>query len=175
VGGDFRQRLRGTYDVAWFDVIEEVATDTREVNRPRGSHLGHAPRSEFRNVSSSVGRTGGLRHEAARLEIVHQASGAARRKAGSAREVRHSQLAIRRFREVHDRGVLARRQANASDEIAVEEARECLENSHLGAPERLLVHGKGFDGHSYDFNLLHHATCIPWNATPPAPIPNLNN
>jgi hypothetical protein len=72
---------------------------------------------------------------------------------------------IRRFRKVHDHGVLARCQANASDEVAVEESREYLKNSHLGTPKRILVHREWIDvGHSHNFNLLFQATRTPEDA-----------
>jgi hypothetical protein len=96
------------------------------------------------------------------LEIVHQASHSARGEIGRAREVRHSQLAVGGFRKVHDRGVLARGQANAPDKIAVEESWEYLKYSHLGTPEHILVCGQWFDGgHSNDINLLRQASGTP--------------
>lgn len=171
-GSHSRQNLRGTLDVAWIDAIKDVASNACEVNWPRGPHLGHAPRSELRDITSCVRRTCVLRDESTRLEIVHQASRPARREAGRVREIRHSQLAIRGFREVHDRGVLTRCQANASDEVAVEESREYLKNSHLGTPERILVHREWFDGgHVHDFNLLCQATYAPSDATATGAIP----
>ena len=164
-GSHFRQSFGGSFDVAWIDVIKEVTSNAFEVNRPRGPHLGHAPRCELRDITPCVRRAFDLRHKAARFEIVHQASCPARRKVGRAREVRHSQLVIRRFRKVHDHGVLARCQANASDEVAVEESREYLKNSHLGTPKRILVHREWIDvGHSHNFNLLFQATRTPGDA-----------
>jgi hypothetical protein len=161
-GCHVRQGFRGSHDVAWINVIKEVTSNAREVNRPRGPHLGHAPRSEPGDISSCVGRTRGLRHESTRLEFVHQASRSARREIGRSREVRHSQLAIGGLRKVHDRGVLARGQTNASDQVAVEESREYLKNSHLGTPERILICRHWFDsGHFHDINLLRQATGTP--------------
>ena len=96
-GSHFRQNLRGTLDVAWIDAIKDVASNACEVNWPRGPHLGHAPRSELRDITSCVRRTCVLRDESTRLEIVHQASRPARREAGRVREIRHSQLSIRGF------------------------------------------------------------------------------
>ncbi len=158
-GRHFRQSFRGSHDVAWINVIKEVTSNAREVDRPRGPHLGHAPRSEPGDISPSVGRTRGLRHESTRLEIVHQASRSARREIGRSREIRHSQLAIGGFGKVHDRGVLARGQTNSSDKVAVEESREHLKNSHLGAPERILICRQWFDGgHFRNINLLRQAT-----------------
>ena len=153
-GSHFRQSFGGSFDVAWFDVIKEMTSNAFEVNRPRGSHLRHALRRQLRDVTSCVRRACGLRHKAARSEIVHQASGPARREICRAREVRHSQLAIRGFREVHDHGVLACCQANALDEIAVEESREHFKNSHLGTPKRILVQREWIDdGHFYNLIL----------------------
>jgi hypothetical protein len=167
--GHFRQGLRSSLDVAWIDLIKEVTSNACEVNRPRGPHLGHAPRSEFRDITPSVRRACGLRHKAARLEIVHQASCPGSREVGRAREVRHPQLAIRRLREVHDHGVLARCQANPLDEVAIEKSREYFKNSHLGTPKRILVHGKWIDGgHSCNFNLLFRAIHTSVDANPAA-------
>jgi hypothetical protein len=161
-GCHLSQCVRGSHDVAWINVIKEVTSNAREVNRPRGPHLRHAARSKPRDISSCVGRTRGLRHESTRLEIVHQASHSARREIGRAREVRHSQLAVGGFRKVHDRGVLARGQANASDKVAVEESWKYLKNSHLGTPEHILICGQWFDGgHSPDINLLRQASGTP--------------
>lgn len=168
-----RKSLRGAHDVARIDVIEEVAPNAREVHGPRGPHLGHTPRSEFRDVASCVGGTGGLRHEATRFELGHQASRPARRQVSRAREVRHSQLTIRGFREMHDRCVLARRQSHASDEVTVEESWQYFEYSHLSTPERIFVWSERFDGgHSHYFNLLRQATWLHREATATAAFRN---
>lgn len=159
--GHVRQHLRGCTQVARIDVIEKVTSDTREVNRPRGSQLGHAPRRKFGDITSCVRRARGLRHEATGLEIVHQTSRTARREIRSARQVCHSQFAIRSFREVHDRGVLARRHANTSDEVAVEESRKHLKDSHLGPPKRFLIFGEWLGRrHATKVNLLCQATYV---------------
>lgn len=153
------QYFRGSLDVARIDVIKEVTANTGEVHRPRQLQFGHAPGSDLRDVATRVRCTRRLRHESTRLKVVDQARHSARRKVGGARQVGHPQLSIWGFGEVHDRGVLARRHADTPYEVAVEESRENLENTHLGAPESLFAGRKRFDrGHLYDFNLLRQAT-----------------
>lgn len=117
------------------DGIEEVAPNTCEVNRPCGSHFCHSSRSNPRNVPTPVSGTRRLRHQTAYLEVVHQSRRPAGRQAGSAGEVRHAQLAIGRFGEVHDCRVLARRQTRASHEIAVQKSWKDLYDPHHGAPQ----------------------------------------
>jgi hypothetical protein len=171
VGSDLRKYFRGTLDVAWINAIKEEASSACEVNWPRGPHLGHAPRGEFRNITSRVRRTSVLRDKSARLEIVNQASRPARRKAGGVREICHSQLPIRGFREVHDRGVLTRRQTNSSHEVAIKEARQNFKNPHLGTPKRIFVHGERIDdGHVPNFTVLGQTTNAPWDATSAGPF-----
>ena len=153
------QGFRRQHEVAGIDVIKEVTSNAFEVNRPCGPHLGHSPRCELRDISSSVSRTRCLGYQTTRLEIIHQPGCAARGEISRARKVRHSQLAIGGLGEVHDRGVLARRKPNATDEVTVEESRKDFQNSHLCSPERFLIRGQRFDdSHSHDFNLLRQAT-----------------
>jgi hypothetical protein len=155
IGKGFRRQ----YEVVGIDVIKEVTSNTLEMDRPRGPHLGHSSRCELRDISSSVSRTRCLGYQTPQLEIIHQPSCAARGEISRAREVRHSQLAIRSLGEVHDRGVLTRRKTNATDQVTVEEPRKNLQNSHLCSPERILIRRQRFDdSHSHDFNLLRQAT-----------------
>jgi hypothetical protein len=154
-GGHATQHFRGSLDVTRVHVIKEVTANTREVHRPCGPQFGHAQGSDLRDIAPRVSGARRLRHESARLKIVDQARRPARRKVGGARQVGHSQLAIWGFREVHDRRVLARGQADTPDEVAVEESRENLENTHLGTPESLFTRRKWFDGwHLYNLTCL---------------------
>jgi hypothetical protein len=152
------QGFRRHHEVAGIDVVKEVTSNTLEMDRPCGPHLGHSPRCELRDISSSIRRTRRLGYQTTRLESIHQPGCAARGKIGRARKVRHSQLAIGSLGEVHDRGVLARCKPNAPDQVTVEESRKDFQNSHLCSPERILIRGQRFDSHSRDFNLLRQAT-----------------
>jgi hypothetical protein len=73
------------------------------------------------------------------LESVHQAGHPAWRQAGCAGQGGHPQLPIRGFGKLHDRGALARGQASASDQVAVQVSREDFDNSHHCAPDRFLA------------------------------------
>jgi hypothetical protein len=164
-GGHFGQRLRSSLQVTRIYVIKEVTANAREVNGPRRSHRRHPLRGEFCYIASGVRRTCGLRNKSSRLEIVHQSSCSTRGEVSCGREVRHSQLAIRGLREVHDHGVLARSQSNAPDQIGVEESWEHLKNSHLGTPKRIFALREWFiGGHFQDFNLLRQANEAPLNS-----------
>jgi hypothetical protein len=160
-GGHFRQDLRGCRQVPTVDVIKEMTSNAREVYRPGGFHLGHAPRRELGDVTPCVGRTRRLGHESTRLEIVHQTSRSARREIRGAGQIRHSQLTVRGFRKMHDRGVLTRGQAHAPYEVAVEQSRKYFQNSHLGAPQRFLISTEWFGcRHANHFNLLCQAIIV---------------
>ena len=158
LGGHLRQGFRDSLNGRRIYTVEEATPNAREVNGPCGPQFGHAPRSESRNVSPCVGGACRLRHEATRLEIVHQACHPARRQVGGIGQVGHPQLAIGSFGEVHDRRVLARRQASASDQVAVQMTRDDFDNSHHCAPERFLGRRKRLGGgHGFQDNLLHQA------------------
>jgi hypothetical protein len=158
MGGDLCQRPRDPVKGPRIDAIEEPTPDAGEVNRPRGLEFGHTPRSEPRNVPPGVGGTCGLGHEATRLEIVHETGHPACRQVGGGSQVGHPQLAIGSFGKMHDRRVIARRQASTSDEVAIEMTREDFDNSHHCAPQRFLCRRKRLDGgHTSQDNLLHQA------------------
>jgi Isochorismatase family len=140
------QRARDSVNGRRIDRIEEAMPNAREVNAPCGLQLDHPPRSESRDVAPRVGGACRLRHEAPRLEIVHQAGHPARRQVGGVGQVGHPQLAIGSFGEVHDRRVLARRQAGASDQVVVQMSREDFHDSHQCAPDHFFGRGKWFDG-----------------------------
>jgi hypothetical protein len=158
VGGDFCQGPRDFLNGPGIDAVEEPTPDAGEVNRPRGLEFGHTPRGEPRNVAPGVGGTCGLSHEAPRLEIVHEAGHPARRQVGCGSQVRHPQLAIGGLGKMHDRRVIARRQASASDQVTVQMSWENFDNSHHCAPQRFLCRRKRLDGgHTSQDNLLHQA------------------
>jgi hypothetical protein len=158
LGQSFRDRL----DSGWIDAVEEASPNAGQVDRPRGLQFGHTPRSELGHVHPCVGGTGRLRHQAAGLEIVDQARHPARRQIASVGQVGHPTLAIGTFGKVHDRRVLARRQAGPSDQVTVQMPRDDFDNSHHGAPERFLGRRERFDsGHTFENNLLDQATARP--------------
>ena len=172
VDGHLGQGFRDSLNGCCIDRVEETTPNASKVNRPCGLKFGHAPRSEPRNVAPCVGGTCRLCHEATRLEIVHQASHPARRQVGVVGQVGHSQLAIGSFGEMHDRCVLARRQASASDQVAVQMSRNDLDNSHHNSPQRFLGRREWLvGGHAFQHNLLHQAILGPsWDPTAPNPI-----
>lgn len=158
VDSNLGQGLRHSLNGYWIDAVEEAMPDAGKVNRPRGLQFGHSPRSEPRNVAPCVGGACRLRHEATRLEIVDQTGHPAWRQVGGGGEVGHPQFAIGSFGEVHDRRVLARRQASASDQVAVEMSRDDLDDSHHCAPERFLARRERLDrGHAFEGSLLYQA------------------
>ena len=166
VGGHVGQGFRDSLERRCIDAVEEATPNASEVNRPCGLQFGHAPRSKPRNVAPRVRGACRFRHEAARLEIVHQASHPARRQVGGVGQVGHPQLTIGSFGKVHDRRVLARRQASASDQVAVQMSRDDLDNSHHRTPELFLGLGEWLDrGHSFHDILLRQAIFGPSAAT----------
>ncbi len=161
VGRDPGQGSRDSVSGFCIDAIEEATPNARKVNGPCGLQFGPAPWSKPRNVAACVGGACRLRHEAPRLEIVHQAGHPARRKVGGVGQVGHPQFAIGSFGKVHDRRVLARCQAGASDQVAVQMSREDFDNSHYCAPEHFLSCRERFDGaHAVYDNLLRQAIFV---------------
>jgi hypothetical protein len=162
VDGHPGQGLRDSLNGCCIDAVEEATPNASQVNRPCRLQFGHAPRSEPGNVAPCVGGACRLRHKATRLEIVDQAGHPARRQVGGAGQIGHPQLAIRSFGKVHDGRVLARRQAGASDQVAVQMSRDDLDNAHHCAPERFLGRREWLDsGHALEDSLLHQAILGP--------------
>ena len=134
LGQGFRHSLNGRR----VDAIEEAMPNAGQVDRPCRLQFGHTPRSQPGYVPPCVGGTGRLRHEANRLEVVHQPGHPARRQVGGIGQVRHPQLAIGSLGKDHDRRVLARRQTGAPDQVAVEMSRDDFDNPHHCAPQSFL-------------------------------------
>ena len=59
---------------------------------------------------------------------------------------------------MHDRRIVAGRQASAPDEVALQMSRDDLDNSHQCAPESFLGRREWLDGgHAFENSLLHQA------------------
>lgn len=158
VGGHVGQGNRYALELGRIDGVEEVPSNAGEVNGPRRPHLRHALRSDLRDVPTSIGRARRLRHESAQSKIVHESRRSARRQPGRACEVRHPQLAIRRFGQVHDGRVLTRCQTRAPNQVAIQQPWNDLHDTHQGTPELLFTRCEWFDrGHTAKSNLLGQA------------------
>jgi hypothetical protein len=157
VGCHVGQNARHTLERRRVNRIEKISPNTREMNGPRGLHLGHAPRGNPRDVPTRISGTRRLGHKTAHLELIHQPRRPACRQARSAGEIRHPQLAIGRFGEMHDRRILARRQTCALNEITVKQPRNDLHNAHYGAPQLLFARREWVNCHTIKRNLLGQA------------------
>jgi hypothetical protein len=154
-----RQGFRHGIGRRHVNMIEKVSSSAGKVNWPCRFQLRHSSRGEFRHVASSIARAHRLGHQSPRPEIVYQSGRATRRYTRGVCQIGHSQFAIGRFREMHDHGVLARGETCSPDEVIVQLSRNDLDDSHHGAPQRLLAWRQWFDiGHSFKNNLLGEAT-----------------
>jgi hypothetical protein len=121
-----------------WDVVEKAGSRASQMHGPRSLELAHASRGESCHVRPCVGGTCRLCYKPSRLEIVNQPGRSARRKAGGAGQIAHSEFSIRGLGKHHEGGVLAGSHTSTSNQIGVQKPRYDLDDPHEDPPQLLL-------------------------------------